>query len=167
MYEFLKKNGQLLALGVGAAISLIFIVLVFSSGDASLTADSPDSEKYEAASFTFGIGATIALLVVCAIAALVFGVLQIADNPKGSMKGLIGLGVVAVLVFIGFGASAGDPVADGPMLVDAVNTFNDASGGEMSSGTYKFIGGSIVASLILLVIAVVSLLAFGIRSFFN
>ncbi|MEM8584059.1 MAG: hypothetical protein AAGF87_07315 [Bacteroidota bacterium] len=167
MYEFLKKNGQILALGVGAVISLIFIVLVFSSGDASLTADSPDSEKYGAASFTFGIGATIALLVICAIAAVVFGVMQIADNPKGSMKGLIGLGVVAVLTFIGFGISAGDPATDGPILIEAVNKFNDASGGELSSGTYKFIGGSILASLVLLVIAVVSLLVFGIRSFFN
>ncbi|MEM6394934.1 MAG: hypothetical protein AAF741_01205 [Bacteroidota bacterium] len=167
MYEFLKNKGQILALGVGAVISVLFIILFFTTGDAALTAESPDAEKYASSSLSFGISATLLLLGICAAAALIFGVMQVADNPKGSMKGLIGLGIVAVLVILGVATASGSPEADGPMLIESVANFNDASGGEMSSGTYKFIGGSIVASLILLVLAVGSLLFFGVKSFFN
>jgi len=33
MYNFLTKNGQLLAFGLGALITVIYFIFVFTSGD--------------------------------------------------------------------------------------------------------------------------------------
>ena len=166
MYDFLKKHGQTVAFGLGVVITLIFLIMIFTS-DAPLTAESEDTDKYASTIYSFGIAAAILLTILCAVAALGFGVFQTATNPKGSLKGLIGLGIVAVLAIVGYSMAAGTPAEDHATLVEAVNKFQDAQDSEITTGKYKFIGGSILTSLILLVISVASLLFFGIRSFFK
>ncbi|MEM7573336.1 MAG: hypothetical protein AAF433_10570 [Bacteroidota bacterium] len=166
MYDFLKKHGQTVAFGLGVLITLIFLVMIFSS-DAGLTAESEDTDKYKSTVYSFGIAAAILLTILCAVAAVGFGVFQTATNPKGSLRGLIGMGIVAVLAIVGYSIATGTPADDHVSLVEAVNKFQDAQDSEITSGKYKFIGGSILTSLILLVVSVAALLFFGIRSFFK
>ena len=139
MYEFLKKHGQTLAFGIGVLICAIFMVMIFG-GDGDLSADSDDQLKYDSTRYSFGIAAAIGLAIVCAIGALVFGVLQTIDNPKGSLKGLIGFGLVAVLAIIGYSMASGVPADDHATLEAAVNKFQDAQDSAISASKYKWIG---------------------------
>ena len=91
MYDFLNKYGQALAFGIGVLVVLIFLVSIFSEDPdtlSSLTSDGVKGpEKYATSAFDFGLYASIGLAVIAFIAAIVFGLVQVASNPKGSLKG--------------------------------------------------------------------------------
>ena len=89
----------------------------------------------------------MALTALGFLAALGFGLFQTLSNPKGAIKGIAGLVLIAVLFFAGQ-ALAG---ADSEGVKDALAEF------EVSDGQSAIINGSIIGGIIL---AGLTLLAF-------
>lgn len=165
MYSFFNKYGQSLAFGLGVAITVIFLAMIFSDPATESLATMTPEEKFETSMFDFGLSVSIGLTVLTVIAMLVFGILQILQAPKASLKGIIGLGVVAILMFIAYSTAAGEP--DHPTLVTAVDKFESSQGVDLTPGQLKFIGGSIITALVMLAVSFVVLIVFGVRNFFK
>ena len=150
MYTFLSKNGQVLAFGLGVAITVIFLLTV-SSGLTEFNA-LEDDQKGNSDLFNFGISAAVGLIIVAAVGMIVFGLLQILTNLRGSVKGLIGLAAIVVIFFIAY--SSGNPVC------------GDGTEG-LSAGICKYISGAISTALILGVGAFILFLIFEIVNLFK
>ncbi len=166
MYSFLNKHGQMLAFGLGVIVTLIFFVSIFTSSELDSVGPSMETQAaYDSTLFNFGLYMSIFMAIIAAVAAVFFGVTQMLGNLKGSMKGLIGLAVVAGLMFVAYTTAAGEP--DHPTLVKAVDTFESSQGADLTVGNMKFIGGAIATALVLLVTSFVALIGFGIRSIFQ
>jgi len=105
MYAFLNKYGQALAFGIGVLVVAIFMISIFSGTEAEMSAlmsESAGPEKYDTKVFDFGLGISLFLTGLAFVVALIFGIAQFAGDPKGSIKGLIGLAVLGVIVFLGY-----------------------------------------------------------------
>ncbi|MFK7807819.1 MAG: hypothetical protein AB8F74_08495 [Saprospiraceae bacterium] len=140
MYNFLVKNGQLVAFGLGLLITIIFFA-------GALGGDSPDR-------FNFGLMVAIALAILCAIAMVLFGLYQVVTNPKGSLKGIITFGIL--LALFGILYSTGDTTVS-----PAMKEFN------VSPGVGKFISGAIMTTAILAAATAASFALSEIRNFFK
>lgn len=145
MYKFLAKNGQLVAFGVGILITAGFLAGVLGGIDDFMA--TAEDQRNQSNIFNFGLYAVIALTVLGFLAAVGFGLFQTLSNPKGAVKGIAGLALIAGLFFVGQ-ALAG---ADSEGVKDALTEFN------VSDGQSAIINGSIVGAIIL---AGLTLLAF-------
>lgn len=171
MYDFLNKYGQALAFGIGVLVVLIFLVSIFSEDPdtlSSLTSDGVKGpEKYATNAFDFGLYASIGLSVIAFIAAIVFGLVQVASNPKGSLKGLIGAAILVVICFVCYSVANSDVSQESLAIQNSINKFETDQATDFSEGTLKFISGAIIASLVLIGLSILSLIAFGIRGIFK
>jgi len=157
MYKFLSKNGQVIAFGIGVVITALFLVFIFS-GLENFNALS-DDERITSDIFNFGIYAVIVLIVLCAIAAILFGIFQVVTNPKGSLKGLIGIAALAAVFFIAYSMST-MPEPD-TALAATKESF------EVTDGEFKFISGEILAALTLAGVAAAAFVISEIINFFK
>lgn len=148
MYNFLIKKGQLVAFGVGLLITVIFLISVLS-GVAEFDM-MPEEQQGETSIFNPGISGAIILVVIAALAMLLFGLFQVFTNLKGSLKGLIGLGVLIVVFLIGYSSSGTDCNEEG-----------------MSAAACQFVGGGITTALVLAGLAALAFVASEIRNFFK
>lgn len=159
MYTFLTRNGQTVAFAVGFLVVLVSLVIIFTnSGDFAAIADENNPNRYDTSIFDFVMYSAAALVVLCAIAAVLFGIYQVATNPKGAIKGIIGLGLVVVLLLILY--STADP--DTAMLAAQAK-----DGFFVEPGESKFITGLISTALIMAGGAVLALAVSEIISFFK
>lgn len=157
MYNFLIRNGQLLAFGAGTLITLIFLVGVFSGLD-SFNALGVE-EQGTTSIFNFGLYASIALAIVCVICVIAFGIYHTATDLKGARMGLIGVGVLLVLFLVARAMSPNpslsahlEPIINETSVTDAVSTN---------------IGGGIGFTLLLMGIAAAAFVFSEIRNFFK
>ena len=167
MYAFLNKYGQALAFGIGVLITIIFLVNIFSADAVVFDTLQGDNRSYETDIFNFGMFASIALIVVAFAAAILFGLVNIAQNPKGSLKGLIGLAVLAAIVFIGYSSANGDVATESAEIQKAIEKFTTSQETTFTGGNLKFISGAILAALIMIALSIVTLVVFGIRGLFK
>ena len=159
MYSFLTKNGQTLAFGIGFLVVLLSLIIIFSgSGEFAAIADENNPARYDTTIFNFIMYAAAALVVLCALAAVLFGIYQVATDPKGALKGLLGLGIVVVVLLILY--SSADP--DTAMLAAQAR-----DGFFVEPGESKFISGLILTALGMAGTAVVALAISEIISFFK
>ena len=159
MYTFLTRNGQTLAFGLGLVIVVLSLIIIFTNGDQFATIDDENNlARYDTTIFNFIMYAAAALIVACAIAAVLFGIYQVATNPKGALKGLIGLGLVVVLLLILY--STADP--DTAMLAEQAK-----DGFFVNEGQSKFISGLISTALIMAGGAVLALAVSEVIAFFK
>ena len=156
MYTFLTRNGQTIGFGLGLLFVVIAIVSIFSGVDEFSSFADDDVARYDTTIFNFGMYAAIALVALCFVAAVIFGVAQLASDPKGAIKGIIGLVAVIALFFIIY--SAADP--DSEML----NRLSDFS---VTDGQSKMITGAIWTALILAAAAVVATAVSEVVNFFR
>ena len=164
MYSFLNKYGQALAFGLGVLITIIFLGSALGSDVIStIKPESDDVDKYNSTLFNFGIAAAIFLTIAALVIAIVFGLFQVISSPKASIKGIIGLAIVAILMIVGYTMAPGE--ADHPQIVTAIEKFESAQGATLTEGNLKFIGGSIITALVMLAVSLVVLVVFGIRNF--
>lgn len=87
------KNGQVMAFGLGLAVVLIFLFLMFGG--------TPDANN---AGLSFGLIASFFFIGFCALAAAGFAVFQNLGNVKGlipAILALVGVGI-ALFKFAGF-----------------------------------------------------------------
>jgi len=157
MYKFLTRNGQTIAFGIGLLITLLFLGIIFGGLEEFSAIPETDEKRFETGIFDFGIYAAIALVVVCAAAMLIFGVIQVASDPKGSLKGIIGL-VAIIAVFFIAQATAG---VDSESLDVIKKEF------EVTPGQSSTISGFIGTALVMAGIAALTFVGSEIRNFFK
>lgn len=156
MYNFLTKNGQALAFGLGILVTAIFLLGVLPNTEL-IDTENPQNVDI----FNFGITATIILILVAAIAMILFGLVQVASTFRTSWKGILGF-VVLVAVFLVAYATANGSLAN---EITAIQ--NAAADANVSDANLKFIGGSITTLLVLLLVAVGTFIIFEIINFFK
>ncbi|MEM9928735.1 MAG: hypothetical protein AAF840_02850 [Bacteroidota bacterium] len=170
MYAFLNKYGQALAFGIGVLVTAIFVISIFSIPEAemeTIMSENAGPEKYATTGFDFGLYASIGLTILALVGAAIFGIIQLASNPKGSLKGILGFAALVVIALIAY-SMANDVVAnESPEIVKSIDKFNTDQGADFDGGTLKFVSGSIITALVLVALSVLSLVVFGIRSIFK
>ena len=170
MYAFLNKYGQALAFGIGVLVTLIFLVSIFTMPATQmdmLLDENAGVEKYATTAFDFGLYGSIFMTFIAFIIALVFGVGQLASNPKGSIKGLIGFAALLAVVFISYSVANSDVSQESAAIQHSIEKFNTDQGADFDGGTLQFVSGSIIASVVLIGLSILSLIVFGIRSIFK
>lgn len=171
MYAFLNKYGQALAFGIGVLVTVIFLLNILSTPEETMLMLDPDSgagaEKYETTAFDFGLYASIGLSALAFLFALAFGLFQLASNPKGSLKGILGFVALIVIAGVAYATANDDLNAEAPQIVASIDKFNLDQGADFDGDTLKFVSGSIVTSLALIVLSIAALVVFGIRGIFK
>lgn len=162
MYNFLVKNGQALAFGLGALICLIFFLMVLPNSSGFM--DLPREEQYATGMFNFGIQMSVVLIIVALVAMVGFGLFHIFSNLKGSVKGLIGFAALLVVFVVAY-ASASTEVA--PAIAVSMEKFRVSQGQEITMSQLKMISGGITTALILSVVGFASFIIFEIINFFK
>ena len=161
MYNFLTKNGQSLAFGLGTVIVVLFLVNIFTG--LSTFEALPEDQQDSTGIFNFGLSSAIALVIIAAIAMLLFGVFHVATNFKASRKGIIGLVVLAIIFFVSYTTDSGEVTS---FIQPAVDKFK-ATGGVITADNLKFISGGITTVGVLMGIAVAAFVIAEIRNFFK
>lgn len=158
MYNFLVRNGQLLAFGIGTLFTVIFLIGIFSGleGFNALA----EEEQGTTSIFNFGLYAVAFMAVACVIALLAFSLYHMATDFKSARMGLIGVGVLAVLFFIARAISPNVPLTS-EHLQDIIR---DTSVTDTVSAN---IGGGIGFTLLLMGIAAAAFVFSEIRNFFK
>ncbi len=165
MYQFLTKNGQALAFGLGLLLIIVFLATALpSAGNYNFETMEADQVR-EVSIFNFGLYSAIALVVLAAIGMVLFGVLQIAGNLKNSWKGILGFAGMVVIFIIAFSIASGDP--ETAAIQNSVSNFESSQGVEMSTSNLKFIGAGITTAIVMAGLAVLALVVTGVRSFFQ
>ncbi|MCP3930524.1 MAG: hypothetical protein GY705_15645 [Bacteroidetes bacterium] len=154
MYKFLSKNGEMLAFGVGIVITILFLIIAIAGVDGFNALGK--EERGTTSIFNFGLYAAMALTVICGIAAIFFGLVQAISNPKGSLKGLIGIAALVIIFFI-VRAMAG---SDEPIQA-TIDRFN------VSPGQSTYISGALWVAILMAIIAAVAFVLSEIRNFFK
>lgn len=156
MYKFLSRNGQMIGFGLGALISVLFLIS-WLSGTSSMMA-LPEDERYKTGIFDVGFIGTIILLVLAVASLVIFGLLQTANNLKGSMKGLIGIAILVVVFLISYATASADATG---IVADAAKKM------DVSNSTIRMIGAGLNTVVVLAIVTFVALIASEIRNFFK
>lgn len=156
MYKLLTKNGQTFAFGLGVLVTAIFLGSVFS-GMSSFQSMS-EADRYDTTIFNFGLYASIGLTILGIVAMILFAVFHLASDPKGAIKGIAGMAVLAIIFGIAY-ATAKPETSEALMAAE-----KDFS---VTSGASKFITGAITSALALSGIAIVAFVGSEIRNFFK
>lgn len=162
MYNFLVKNGQALAFGLGTLIVVVFFAMVLPNSSGFM--DLPREEQYTTSMFNFGIQMAVVLIVAATAAMVLFGLFQIFSNLKGSVKGLIGFGALVAVFVIAYSATSTDV---SPAIQESITKFQVSQESEITEGHLKMIGGGITTALVLSAVAFVSFIVFEIINFFK
>lgn len=153
MYEFLTKKGEMLAFGLGVLLVLIFLGTVIPNLD-SFNALPKDLQKTSGV-FDIGLYLAIILLIVTVVVAIGAGLFHLVKNPKGSVKVLAGVAVLAVILFAFYATSEAETTGRTAELAQQFEVGDQAS---------KFISGAIKTSLAL---CGLSALAFAVGEIYN
>jgi len=166
MYKFLTKNGQLLAILLGAIVVVIFLVSVFTGLDGAgysvgddlnkIMKDAPEGDKPTFDFFNPGLYLTGGLAGIALLAAVIFGLWQLISSPKQSMKGIIGMAVIAI-IFFAFYSNAIAEVPKAGLLDEK----------DVSDNVSKLISGGIWTMLILFAGAFVIMILSEVRNLFK
>lgn len=156
MYNFLTKNGQALAFGLGVLVTVIFLLGVLPN-TALIDTENPQNVDI----FNFGITATVILILVAAIAMVLFGLFQVASNFRTSWKGILGFVGLVVVFLVAY------TTANGSLANEVTAIQNAATNAEVTDANLKFIGGSITTLLVLLLVAAGTFIIFEIINFFK
>lgn len=157
-----------MAFGIGVLITVIFLAAIFSADATTrelLLQNDKSPEAYDTSIFDFGIYVSLLLTGLAFVVALIFGITQMASNPKGSLKGIAGLIGLVLIMFIGYSMGNGEPTD--PEILNAINKFETSQEATITPGNLKFISGSILTALIMLGLAFLTLIVFGIRGIFK
>ncbi len=158
MYNFLVKNGQGLAFGLGLLITVVFLVFVLS-GMEEFSA-LPDEERSETSIFDFGLRGALVLAVIAAIAMVGFGLFHILSNFRSSVKGIIGVVALIGIFIVAYSMAPMEP--DHNAIAEAA----DRAGG-ISDNQMKFIGGAITTAVVLTGLAAAAFVVSELRNFFK
>lgn len=146
MYELLSKKGLLFAFLLGLAAVLMFYVPVLTGVNAFNAL--PEEEQTNTSIFDLGLWITIILVVIAALAIIGFSILSIAKDLKGSLRGLVGLGVILLIFIVGY-ALTGTP-DEGTRLSSVIERF------QVSFSDQQIINGALFSALGILILTAVA-----------
>ena len=166
MYNFLTKNGQMIALGLGVLVIAIFlgsVVTGFNSNAAiDMSTDLMNLDPEVRGNINFfnpGLGATIGMIFIAAILALVvFGIINILKFPKDAMKFGIGLVVLGVIFFALYSTSTMEQTGK-------IGTLHERFG--ITEGISKLISGGLKTTVGLAIAAFAIMVIAEIRNLFK
>lgn len=156
MYKLLSSKGQVIAFGLGALLSVLFLVS-WLGGQESLNA-LPDDEKFKTGIFDVGLLGTAALVILAAIAVVGFGLYHTASDFKKSLKSIIGVVVLIAVFIIAYSTSTPDKSG---IVGDAAVKMN------VSDNTQKLIGGGLTTMYIMMGLSLLALAASEVRNIFK
>ncbi len=143
-YKFLSKYGQLIGFALGAFPILLFVLILLIGG--------------EDAAINFELYSGIVLLIIGAIVLVGFGLFQTLSNPKGSIKGLIGFGALALVFLVIYLTATPETVGS---IAETRTEFN------ISDGQTKLITGGIGLAIILSIGAALAFFYSEVRNLFK
>lgn len=156
MYQFLTKYGTGVAFGIGLLVTLIFLIPTLS-GIGGFNA-LPEEQQGTTTIFNAGLMAAIGLIILCFAISLLFGIYQLATNPKGALKLIISLVLMAVIFFVLYSVSQPETNAK---MVELAKTFN------ITDGVSKFISAALWTVIALAGIAAGAFVVSEIRNLFK
>ena len=165
MYQFLTKNGQVAAFGLGTLLIIIFLAIALPSAGSYNFETLTNAEMADVKIFDFGLLVAGFLALVAALGMLVFGLYHVASNPKGSMKGIIGFGILVAVFVISYSMSSGEP--GNSVLARSVAKFAESGNGVITPANLKFIGGGITTAIVMTALAIGAFIITGIGNLFK
>ena len=151
MYDFLLKHGQTVSFGLGTAITAIFIITVMI-GVGQFDTTPTVEELYPTSIFDFGLYSSYFLVIICALAALLFPLYYAATNPKSAIVGVASVGAILVVFGIAYAMSSSE-------ITTSMKEF------DVNPGTGRFIGAAITTTMVLAIGAIVAMVIGEIRAF--
>lgn len=156
MYQFLTKYGTMAAFGLGLLITLIFLAIAISGAEEfNMLAEE---ERFATTIFNFGLMAVLALLVVCILFSLGFGLRYLITHPKQAVRFGIGFGALVVLFIVLYSVSSAETTG---RIAQKAGDYG------VSDAASKIISGGLLTVLILAGLAVVSFVVAEIRNIFK
>ena len=162
MYNFLTKKGQLFAFLLGAISTIIVVGSILGNANKAML-DNPEAAKMapEIANtgiLNTGLNITVFLFVVALGAAVIFGLLNLVTNFKGSLKFIIGFAVMIIAFFVLKSTAEHETVGK---IVETMKEFN------VEEGLSKGISAAIKGTIGMAVVAVGSMIIFEIVNMFK
>ncbi|HLT94719.1 MAG TPA: hypothetical protein VKZ56_09170 [Membranihabitans sp.] len=157
MYKLFSKYGLLLAFSIGLIFTLIFLIPVLSGLPEGFS-EMAVEEQSNTNVFDVGLKATIGLLIAAVIILILGSLLTLAKNPKGALKGIIGIAILLVLIFVLY--STTDDETNRRVLA-AMDEFG------VSQNLLKWISASIRGAFVLSGAALVLMLLGEVRNLFK
>ncbi|MEM7102406.1 MAG: hypothetical protein AAF502_04675 [Bacteroidota bacterium] len=155
MYNILIKYGTAIAFGIGLLIAVLFMITAVS-GVNSMGGNPTHEDLYPKGFFDIGLKGAYFLLIVAVAALVLFGLWTVVTNPKGAIKGIAGVGILAVIFIISYSMASTDNVDEALKIKENI-----------TDGISKFISGGITTTSILLIGAVVVAILGEIRGIFK
>lgn len=158
-YKFLAKHGPTLAFALVVVCVVISMIPIFS-GVSAFSEVPTERQSYspEGGIFLAGIYISVALLVIAVVVAIVLSILQVATNPKASIKALISFGITAVAFLVLYSIS--DAKGTGS-LANTIETF------AVSDFISKLIGGGLLLAVIMLIGSFVAAIVMEVWNYFK
>ncbi len=167
MYSFLSRKGQGLAVGLGVLLTAIYLISVFTGLSSAGYSTSDDLNQIMKNNpdqtfdfFNPGLALTMALVVICVVVALLFGVFQMLSNPKNSLKAIIGVGAIVAVFFALYSTSSAD-TESGNILLPTLQKF------DVGENASKLISGGLKTTLILAGLSAASMVLLEIYNIFK
>ncbi len=114
MYKLLSKHGQLIAFGIGMVVLLIFFGGAFS-GLEDFNA-LPDDKKKTSDIFNLGLYGGIVMFAIAVVVLLAVSLIQLLSNLRGSVTGIIGVAILAVIFMVFYFTAKPDPASMNSLL---------------------------------------------------
>lgn len=156
MYSFLNKYGQTAAFALGALITVIFFIQV-NAGISTFDGLSKE-EQLNSGIFSFGLGASVLLSILCAIAIVGFGFYYLITHPKSLMRTVVPVLVLAGIFVVSY--IMAKPAETGAMASLAERF-------ELTDGQEKFISAGLSTTLVLFIGAALAFAISEVRNFFK
>ncbi len=157
MYKLFSKYGLILAFVIGLVFILIFLIPALS-GLPSGFSEMGNDDQVATTAFDVGLKATVGLLIAAVIITILASLLTLAKNPKGAIKGVIGIAILLVVVFVLYSTSTGEGSG---RVQAAMQEFN------VSASMSKWISAFLKSSFILAGAAIVLMILGEIRNLFK
>lgn len=156
MYKFLTKHGTGAAFGLGLLVTVVGLVVILTGYDA-YTALTDDEQK-QTGIFNAALYGTLLLLVVCVIAVILFGAVQLASSPKAAIRFLVAIGGIVLLGFLFYSLSEVETTGKVAEFIER---------GDLSAGVSKILNGALWTTLALAGVAVLGIVVSEVRNLFK
>ncbi len=158
MYNFLIKKGQMVAFLLGAIFAIAHIVLAATTTEAFTYIDQNGVEvNKEIAGVSAGLAISY-ILIGIAVLVFLFGVAKYFIENPNQIKSLLGFVALFVIVVVFIMMASGD-------APEALRETVEKEG--ISPGVYKYVNGSVNATVVLLGLAFAGLIISEVTSMFK
>ena len=156
MYKFLTKYGTMLGFGVGLVISVLALITILGGLDGFNAL--PEEEQGTTSIFNLGLGGAVALIILCAVGIVLFGIYNLITHPKAAVKFLIGVGLLLGLVLIFYSMSEVETTG---------KVYTEITEGRLTGGASRVISGALTTVLVLAGLAALAFVVSEIRNLFK